>query len=623
MPALLLDPEQGAIRDANLAALHFYERDEQSLRGCTLQMLSETPDALKLLHTMRQLSERGELVQPVAIKQPKSSGEDRFVHLHSSPFVTRAGEQLMLVLVQDVTARVHTQLRLDAHEERWRAVFAHSLDLTLAYDQDTTLSFVSPSALRMLGYKPEAMLGKALLPLIHPEDQPNVRAMLQEVQASPDDIFVCDYRVKHADGRWRWLSSHASNELKNPAIKAIISNCRDITLEHDALETLQRKERQLVESQRMAQVGSWEWDLATGRVSCSVELVHLFGIEHLDMAQLTADDLYNVIHPEDRALVTQVEGEALKAQRPYESVFRVKSSGDTYRILRCHGQILTDERGETIGVLGTALDITAQKRVEEELARYAKHLEASNRELEEFAYIASHDLQEPLRKIRAFGDRLQQRHADALNETGRDYIMRMQSASSRMSALIESLLDYSRVKAEPRPSQRICLDDLCHEVLGDLEISLDESGGEVQVDELPDVMGDPVQLRQLFQNLLNNAIKFRAPGRPPRITLTARALPLAPRLSAEDAPQLPMVELKVSDNGIGFEQKYADSIFAPFQRLHGRTSDYKGTGIGLAICRKIVEHHHGKIQVTSTPDVGTTFTFTLPLASLSCDEAIA
>ena len=123
-------------------------RDEQSLRGCTLQMLSETPDALELLHTMRQLSESGELVQPVAIKQPKASGEARFVHLHSSPFVSRVGEMLTLVLVQDVTARVQTQLRLDAQEERWRAVFAHSLDLTLAYSQDTTLSFVSPSALR-------------------------------------------------------------------------------------------------------------------------------------------------------------------------------------------------------------------------------------------------------------------------------------------------------------------------------------------------------------------------------------------------------------------------------------------------------------------------------------------
>ena len=227
-------------------------------------------------------------------------------------------------------------------------------------------------------------------------------------------------------------------------------------------------------------------------------------------------------------------------------------------------------------------------------------LEQSNRELEDFAFVASHDLQEPLRKIRTFGDLLEQKWGDRLDADGRDYLARMRSAAGRMQALIHALLQYSRIATKPEPASRVALGPLVREVLSDLSIPLGESRGSVAVGELPTVVAGPVQMRQLFQNLLGNSLKFRGDA-PPEI-----------RVWASPAPRGPWVEIRVQDNGIGFDQGYLPRLFQPFSRLQGR-SEYEGTGMGLAICRRIVERHGGTITATSAPGRGSTFTVLLPL----------
>ncbi len=257
-------------------------------------------------------------------------------------------------------------------------------------------------------------------------------------------------------------------------------------------------------------------------------------------------------------------------------------------------------------------DISQRKRAEEDQARYAAELERSNRELEQFAYVASHDLQEPLRKIRTFGDRLRQTCGEQLDATGRDCLQRIESAAERMQALINGLLTLSRVTTKGQDFVRVDLQQVVREVVSDLEVQIERAGGRVEVGSLPTIHADPLQMRQLFQNLIGNALKFRRPDEPPVVKVHARfvkgRLDRAPGESLEEE----RCRIVVEDNGIGFEPQYAERIFNVFQRLHPRDV-YEGTGVGLAICRKIVQRHGGTISAESTPGRGATFIVVLPV----------
>jgi len=242
-----------------------------------------------------------------------------------------------------------------------------------------------------------------------------------------------------------------------------------------------------------------------------------------------------------------------------------------------------------------------------ELQHYSNELKRSNRELQDFAFIASHDLQEPLRKIRAFGDRLQSNFGDQLGEKGSDYIERMRNASQRMTVLINDLLTFSRITTKAEPFKKVDLQEVLDEVLEDLEIAIEESGANVSASELSVIEADYSQMKQLLQNLISNALKFSREDVPPEIRIESV-------IRKEDAEEPDFLELQVSDNGIGFDPQYADRIFQPFQRLHGKNA-YVGTGIGLSVCRRIVERHGGSVEVHSEPGAGSTFRILLPLES--------
>jgi light-regulated signal transduction histidine kinase (bacteriophytochrome) len=272
---------------------------------------------------------------------------------------------------------------------------------------------------------------------------------------------------------------------------------------------------------------------------------------------------------------------------------------------------LKDENGRAVGLVGISRDITDIKQAEEVLKLYASKLEHSNKELEQFAYIASHDLQEPLRKVTAFGDRLKARYGEALDERGLDYLTRMQSAATRMQRLIDALLTYSRVTTKAQPFEPVNLSQIANEIISDLEIRIEQVAGQVKIGNLPTIDADPTQMRQLMQNLLSNALKFHKPDQPPIVELQAQLLNGHTRPTSDPAAAT-FCRLTVQDNGIGFDEKHADRIFQVFQRLHGR-GEYEGSGVGLAICRRIVERHNGTITATSGDGQGATFTITLPI----------
>ncbi|MBC8283910.1 MAG: response regulator [Nitrospinae bacterium] len=266
--------------------------------------------------------------------------------------------------------------------------------------------------------------------------------------------------------------------------------------------------------------------------------------------------------------------------------------------------LVKDTHQKFLSLLPSTIEKVIKRKIaEDKLKKYLAELKRSNEELRNFAFIASHDLNEPLRKIIGFGDRLKSK-AENLDPDISIYALKMQESATRMQNMIQELLQYSLVSAKGEPFRSIDLNKILKDVLDDLEISIRESNGVIQSDSLPTVEADPTQMRQLFQNLISNAIKFAREGASPKVELIAKS-------AKKD-----FWDIIVKDNGIGFDSRHCNSIFQPFFRLHGR-SQYQGSGIGLAICKKIVDRHHGEITATSSNNVGSIFQVTLPAKQVS------
>lgn len=265
-----------------------------------------------------------------------------------------------------------------------------------------------------------------------------------------------------------------------------------------------------------------------------------------------------------------------------------------------HWILISEKRTSDGGTVMLFTNISEIKQQEQVLQQHTHRLERANAELQQFAYVASHDLQEPLRKIEAFGDRLISRCGEQLDDNGRLYTDRMMNASSRMRQLINDLLSYSRVGTQSPVTNLVDLAQIARDVVSDIEESILEKSGRVIIGDLPTIQADATQIRQLLQNLLSNSIKYSDPERPPVVEIHHEP--------SDDG----MCHLQITDNGIGFEQQHAEKIFEVFQRLHGR-SEFAGTGIGLATCRRIVDRHHGKISAISEPGVGSLFSIVLPV----------
>ncbi len=331
------------------------------------------------------------------------------------------------------------------------------------------------------------------------------------------------------------------------------------------------------------------------------------------------DDLWmKTLHPEDRRLMTTEWSDYINSNSFFEQEFRLKGADGQYQWFLVQGLPLKNDQGSVMKWVGTCTNIEEQKnyhihlenKIQErtlQLLETNNELTRSNKELENFAYVASHDLQEPLRKIRAFGDILKKRYSTNLPEQASEYIERMQKASYRMQKLIDDLLSYSRVSRTPKLNEPVDLNELVEEVMDDLEETIRIKNAVVKYVDLPKIMGDHRQLKQLFQNLISNGIKFHKPDLAPIVEIKQQLLKEV-ETKTNNGQNL---ELRFSDNGIGFDEQYHDKIFTIFQRLHGRSA-YEGTGIGLAICKKIVENHGGKLYAQSEPGTGSEFVVILP-----------
>jgi PAS domain S-box-containing protein len=332
--------------------------------------------------------------------------------------------------------------------------------------------------------------------------------------------------------------------------------------------------------------------------------VRILGYEPDD---LVGRDPYELVHPDDiERLRESAHRPALDGASPL-TIQRMRRSDGEYIWLESAVKPIEDSEGNLVRLLTSSRDVTERVLAEQAMERANKSLEQRNRELQDFAYVASHDLQEPLRKIRAFTDLLREEYADSLDETGDHYLERVHDAAYRMARLITDLLAFSRVTTRAKDFEDVDLGELTQDVLQDLEIAIEESGAIVEIGPLPTIEAERTQMQQLMQNLIGNAVKFRSPDDSPRVAIRARK----GKRTLPGRVTIPTWRIEVTDAGIGFDEKYLDKIFTPFQRLHTR-SNYAGTGMGLAICRRIVERHGGTITARSVIGQGSTFIVELP-----------
>lgn len=385
------------------------------------------------------------------------------------------------------------------------------------------------------------------------------------------------------------------------------------TINH-TLDQLQQAQQALQSSEERyalavigANDGIWDWDLRKNTVYFSPRWEKILGYAEAEFEQ-SLEAWFSHQYPQDSknlkaTIDAHLQGQTLYFQHEHRMIR--KDGTDCW--VMCRGSAVRDAQGTSYRMAGSMTDISDRKAATQRLARQAEELTRSNQELEQFAYIASHDLQEPLRKIEAFGDRLKRKYDTTLDEQGHDYLARMQNAAGRMRTLIQDLLSFSRVTTQTRGFAPLSLSTLLQEVLGDLEIRIQETHAQVTVGDLPTLDADALQMRQLFQNLIGNALKFQQPSMPPLVSIQC-----SQEISLEPNSAPSFCHITVADNGIGFDEKYLDRIFKVFQRLHGR-NEYEGTGIGLAVCAKIVERHGGQLTAQSTPNQGATFIISLPL----------
>jgi PAS domain S-box-containing protein len=321
-----------------------------------------------------------------------------------------------------------------------------------------------------------------------------------------------------------------------------------------------------------------------------------------------------MVHPDDWHLLpgrkqSQKNFQQVDSMIQYEC--RLKNKEGDYRWFLVREIVFkTGDKGEVKQILGAALDINRRKEMERTILQNTMLLEQSNSSLEEFAYVASHDLKEPLRKISTFGDRLMSSQGDVLSSDGKIYLSKIIDASQRMQVMINDLLSISMISGN-RSFERYSLQRILEETVQTLEYKIEQKGAVIQSTPLPEANIIPSQFRQLFQNLLSNSLKFMKPDVQPVIDIQHNILSQEEVVHYQLSAAEKYLKLVFSDNGIGFENEFAGKIFAIFQRLHGR-SEYEGSGIGLAICKKIVSHHGGIIYAEGEPEVGARFTIILP-----------
>jgi PAS domain S-box-containing protein len=519
------------------------------------------------------------------------SGQSHLVESVLVAVVSGAG--LTMLRAYDIVARQRQELEV---------TLASIGDAVIVADAQGTVRRINAEAARLTGWPSGEAEGRSLDDILHLVNSETGLPVCNPVSRVLNDgmtVGLGNHTVLCSRNGQQYQIADSAAPIRDPADgdkaappRGVVMVFRDVTESHQMQKALDLQSRNFDMAVTASATGVWDWNVRSGAVVRTGDYFKLFGImiEDSDEGPLS-EQVASLIHPEDRAPITAKLDHALKTGQEYEHTFRITRPDGQTRWLRTLGRVTERDEAGPVHMAGTTQDIT-------DLQNTLHALRRSNTDLEQFAYVASHDLQEPIRNMVAFSQLLGRRYEDRLDGDAREFLGFIVSSAKRMQSLVLDLLEYSRVASRAQPLSTVALNAVAADAIGNLDQAIKDAGARITVGDLPTVTGDRPQLLSVVQNMLANAIKFHRPGVPPEVSISARR-----GVAAWD--------LVVVDNGIGFDPAFRDRIFEAFKRLHTNDS-YSGTGIGLAIAKRIVERHGGTITADSVPGQGSRFVVTLP-----------
>lgn len=502
--------------------------------------------------------------------------------------------EFRLSVYEDITEFRHAEESLRNSELRFRRIVEASNEGIWQSDAEMNTVYVNDRMASMLGYSVNEMIGKNVLDFM--DDEGKI-LLLKKTGGTDEKGKSYSHKYLKKDGTYLHALVNVTPLYNSRGkLEGTIGMLSDISSRMDVERALRKTRRKLDLALENGKIGIWEWNLKTGEVVIDDRIERIFGTTGKQKVS-TITDFESLIHEEDIMHLKEAIVNSLRINQPLETIFRTKPGSTNTNYISLKALISKDRKGQPLMLTGVCFDVTEMKKdAEQGLIRLTEELLRSNNDLKQFAYVVSHDLQEPLRMISSFVQLLKQRYYNKLDDEGREYIRYAVDGSKRMYELLNGLLAYSRIQTKAREFSTVNMNDVLVKVESNLSLAIRETGCIIGSTGLPIVSADESQMLQLMQNLIENAIKFSRHS---------------PRISISCSKESGYHVFSVEDEGIGIEKQYFGKIFEIFQRLH-RQEEYKGTGIGLAICKRIIERHSGSIWLTSVPGSGTTFYFSLP-----------
>lgn len=531
----------------------------------------------------------------------------------------------VLVVAIDVTEQVLTRQDIEISEAKFRSLIEDApIGMALFRGKDMVIEVANDILIGFLN-KDKSIIGKPFSQVVPELESQGFFEIMDTVFTT--GISYEDYDVR-VDLEWNGiLNSRYFNYVYTPLfdntekVYAIMLTAFEVTEQVKARQNLEDVQIALHGAIELAELATWKLDKKTGRFSYSKRFRKWMG-SPVEINSI--EGFYTIIPEEDRENIKNAIETALNPS--FKGVYNtehpvVNQTTGQIRIVHFSAQVSYDALGNPESLSGMAQNVTKERKLKQELEfkvkerttelQAANHtLEINNQELQQFAYIASHDLQEPIRKISVFMQMLES-SLESISPKSQVYIDKITTSAGRMSTLIRDVLGFSQLSNDVYVFEKVDLNQIATEIIVEFELTIEQKNAVITTFDLPTIDAIPLQMSQLFGNMISNSLKYSRPEISPEITITGSVLKEEEKQHYNVNPETAYYKIEFKDNGIGFNQQYADKIFNIFQRLHAKT-DYAGTGIGLAMCRKIVQNHYGDIQASSTVDVGSTFTVILP-----------
>jgi PAS domain S-box-containing protein len=470
---------------------------------------------------------------------------------------------------------------------------------------DLVISFANP-AMCNLWNEDEHVIGKKFAAISADFEKDSISEEILRVMKTGIPFLASDRKLETLiNGVWTPIFyNYNFTPLRDEKgiIYGVLHTCTEVTKLHEAKSQIVNSDEMLSMAIEACGMGTYEIDVITNTIKTSDNFKKLWCID----SEVTLEAVVAKLHPDDQQLREKAHKDAVEnGVFCYEA--RIIQKNNAEKWIKVFGKIIKNEMGEPSTVLGVVQDIHEQKEFEVELKRKIEEntleLRRSNDDLLHFANVVSHDLQEPVRKIKIFNDFLKNEIADQLPDRSVMHLNKIAHSANRMQSIIEGLLAYSTIDKSSQPVEKIFLNDLLDNIKTDLELIIKEKGAILIISDLPEIEGAPILIQQLFYNLIQNALKFTKADQPPRVIITS---------TIKNIDSVESIEISFKDNGIGLDPLYAEKIFAAFERLHSK-NEYEGNGIGLALCRKIINRHNGTIMAKGEKENGAEFIVTLPL----------